>query len=302
MLALQLWKNELHPRADWHCESFLEVAASFGTSEGITLRKFKMKEVQSLRIANWNVQRALPGKSKFETIAEVISTFESDIWFLTETHETLTPGEEFYSVFSSIPDRKGANGEQWTSIWSRWPVTSLENYVSNKARCVAGLIPQSPFGSLVLYGTILPWSGDRATLNGGNFLAYESELNGQQGDWVRIRKDYPEALLILAGDFNQSLVDKHYYGSKRKRFILEESLRQTQLTSLTSGENDPVFRDSRPNACIDHICVSGNSGLRLISTQRWPDSPNLLESPSDHYRISVLLALPNLEVVDQINA
>ena len=248
-----------------------------------------MKDVHSLRIANWNVQRALPGKSKFEKLTGMISALEKDIWFLTETHETLSPDNGFYSTFSSIPDRISAAGERWAAIWSRWPMTTLEKYVSNPARCVAGLIPNSPFGTLIAYGTILPWNGDRVTSNNGNFLAYEAELNAQKFDWERIRANFPEAIVILAGDFNQSLAEEHYYGSNRKRHILEETLRQTNFTVLTSNKNDPVYRDFHPNACIDHICISEKSGLRLKCSDRWPDSPNLLNAPSDHYGICVEL-------------
>lgn len=242
----------------------------------------------SLSISNWNVERALPGHPKFDRIVETLSRIQSDIWFITETHQALVPKSGFYSVFSGTPDREGAEGEQWSAIWSRWPITSLNSYVTDKARCVAGVIENSPFGELVLYGTVLPWSTDPRASLVGSYAAYEENLNLQMEDWSRIRKDFPHTqnLFILGGDFNQSLAPAHYYGSKEKRVLLETALAEFNLEPTTAMGNDPIFRDSAPNACIDHICVS-SGGWQVRSTTRWPVPPNLKSADSDHYGVKV---------------
>ncbi len=87
------------------------------------------------------------------------------------------------------------------------------------------------------------------------------------------------------GDFNQSLAPKHYYGSKEKRALLELTLSDFGLKPLTSMDNDPIFRDSAPYACIDHICVSLGD-LKKIATKRWPEAANLDSADSDHFGVT----------------
>ena len=98
---------------------------------------------------------------------------------------------------------------------------------------------------------------------------------------------FPNATLIVAGDFNQDLAVKHYYGSKRKRALVETALRDAKLVPLTAGLDDPIARDSTPYACIDHICVSESAGWTLNSTTRWPDTPAPVLPLSDHFGVSV---------------
>ena len=245
-------------------------------------------ELPNLTIANWNVERPIPGQPRFQRILKSLSEIESDIYFLTETHEELSPREGFYSLFSGEPDRAHLEGERWSAIWSRWPITSLNHYVSDKSRCVAGLIENSPFGKLIVLGTVLPWSTDPRAKELGSFKTYDVNLTLQSGDWERIRSQFPynSCTFILAGDFNQSLAPAHYYGSKEKRVLLETILRKHNLEPVTSMQDDPIFRDSPPNACIDHICIS-TGGWKTISTTRWPDQPNLNGADSDHFGVRV---------------
>ena len=243
-----------------------------------------------LAICNWNVERVQPNSSKFEQISKECAGKESDIWFLTESHDKLVPAERFFSTFSGIPDRESKSGERLISLWSRWPIFSLNHYVTDKSRGAAGLITDSPFGSLVLYGLVLPWGGDKRTSDNGNFKAYQLALLEIKLDLMRLKAEYPNSSLVVAGDFNQSLVDVPYYGSKMKRASLESTFQEIGLIALTSGEKDPIYRDSKPYACIDHIFISKNDGWNLEFTERWPDAPNLEKAPSDHFLVSVNLS------------
>ena len=250
--------------------------------------ELELAKIPNLVISNWNVERPLPGQARFARIADTLSGIKSDVWFLTETHEALVPKSGFHSVFSGTPDRDSSDGERWGSIWSRWPITPLNDYVSDKSRCVAGIIENSPFGQLVLYGTVLPWNTDPRAKQVGSYLAFQENLDLQQGDWERIRTDFPAHTnsFILAGDFNQSLAPIHYYGSNERRTLLETALRRFHFEPITHLENDPIFRDSPPNACIDHICHS--LGMwEIINTKRWSDAPNLKGADSDHFGVSV---------------
>jgi len=241
-----------------------------------------------LTIANWNLKRVLPSQPRFLRMQTECSKIYSDIWVLTETHGEFVPQSNYFGIHSQTPDRESQPGEKWSSIWTRWPITSLEEYVTDKSRCVAGLIENSPFGKLVVYGTVLPWSNDPRGESKTSLENYKENLLQQKEDWNRLRKDFPH-LLIVAGDFNQSLAPVHYYGSHEKRHLLESVLIESGLEPVTYMKADPVYRDSPPYACIDHICIVHGS-WETISTTRWPDVPDLKKADSDHFGVQVVIA------------
>lgn len=245
--------------------------------------------LKDLVVANWNLERPFPSSEKSKTLEEFFDSNSADIWFLTETHEQILPDKDFYSIFSENPDRKSQEGERWVGVWSRWEIEPLSELVTDKSRCTAGLINDSEFGPIVIYGVVLPWNSDPRIKGSTSFKVFDDAILNVEADLVKISELHPKVPIILAGDFNQSLASKHYYGSNAKRERLEKFLAHMGLVVLTSGSNDPVFRDSYPNACIDHICLSSSSGFNLVSTSRWPEAPSLKGAPSDHYQINVRL-------------
>ncbi len=110
-----------------------------------------------------------------------------------------------------------------------------------------------------------------------------------QSDWKKLQKAYPDAIHIVAGDFNQSLADWHYYGLKQNRLKLEVALEENNLQAITSGFGDPVARDSSPHACIDHICISKKVGTNVVATMRFPDAEKPDKRLSDHFGVVVEL-------------
>lgn len=249
-----------------------------------------LREVRpALRVANWNVRRATPVEARWQRIQEQCATIEADLWFLTETHREFSPHKGHFSLTSGVPDREGKPGECWSAIWSKWPMESLHGYVTDSARCVAGYIPKSPFGEIINYATVLPWNTDPRAKESSSDQVFADAINMQKSDWLRIQNDFPQATLILAGDFNQDLAVQHYYGSRKKRALLESTLVDCNLIALTGGEDDPIARDSPPMACIDHICISVATGWALGTTTRWPDDPKPIKSLSDHFGVAVKL-------------
>ena len=97
----------------------------------------------------------------------------------------------------------------------------------------------------------------------------------------------PGAVLVVAGDFNQDLARRHYYGSKARRLQLEAALLSVGLRPLTAGDDDPIARDSRGYACIDHICVSSEPSVRVGRATRWPEAPAPVRQLSDHFGVAV---------------
>ena len=74
-------------------------------------------------------------------------------------------------------------------------------------------------------------------------LAFEMTLDLYSRDWLSLRDDFPDALPVVAGDFNQSLAEHHYYASNRQRGLLETALGHVGLIAVTTGDGDPVARD-----------------------------------------------------------
>lgn len=248
-----------------------------------------------LTIANWNVQRISPSQARATRIRDYCEAVDADIWILTEAHEDFAPKEGYFSVVSGTPDRVSNPGEKWSAIWSKWPIEILDDYVTHASRCVAWRITGSPFGHIIIYATVLPWKTDSRAKQSSSFQAFADAVNVQKFDWLNIQRDFPRAALILAGDFNQGLAPWHYYGSKRKRAVLEGALVESNLIALTAMGDDPIARDSDPMACIDHICISASGDWELESTMRWPETQRPLAPLSDHFGVRIQLSFEGKE-------
>src|SRR5690348_16511955 len=83
----------------------------------------------------------------------------------------------------------------------------------------------------------------------------------QAEEWRSLREDHPDALLVVAGDLNQSLGATHYYGTKAGRQLLGDCLRQADLTCLTDG-------DHLPRGCCS-TRRSTTSAPRRLRAARW---------------------------------
>ena len=246
-----------------------------------------------MKIGNWNLERVLPSQSRCSSIRTHLSKMDADIWILTETHELVGPGSGYSSVMSGEPDRESELGEHWAGIWSRHPIIHLPSFVSDTARCTAAFIEHPDIGEIVVYALVLPWIGSEwRDFKSANGVAFAEALHTYFGDWQRLRAAFPNALHIVAGDFNQDLAPYHYYGSKIQRELLEAALAapDIKMTAVTADANDPAdWNREQRYACIDHICVSEKPRLRIGKTVRWPESGKPDQSLSDHVGVAVEL-------------
>lgn len=131
----------------------------------------------SIKIANWNLERVKLSQDRSLVMREHFARVEADIWFLTETHRSIAPNQECFSSFSGTPDRPSNDGECWVGIWSKWPIERLDSYASDSARCTVGRIAASPFGELIFFGTVLPWTNAWRGIPGAGGLAFEAALS-----------------------------------------------------------------------------------------------------------------------------
>lgn len=98
--------------------------------------------------------------------------------------------------------------------------------------------------------------------------AFQAALDEQEADWLRIQKNHPKARLLVAGDFNQDLLDDgHYYGSRWRRQAILDALGRAGLKCVTAGSNDPVADQIEGHASVDHVCIPRD--LRATVTSKW---------------------------------
>ena len=143
-------------------------------------------------------------------ILDIIQKVDADIWILTETNEIVVPGSDYHAVASTPVDGLHRSGENWTTIWSRFPVTGvIPTHAPEIAVCVE---IDSPAGPLIVYGTVLPYHADRVASDGyrGWQSHYES-IPRHGADWRKIRQDYPTHVICVAGDFNQSRDERRWH-------------------------------------------------------------------------------------------
>ena len=242
-----------------------------------------------MRIANWNLQRVHPSESRAQLILEQFKLVEAGIWVLTETHELIGPGELFSSVMSDKHDAESKLGEHWAGIWSRFPIKHLPSFVSDGSRCTAALIEHPEIGDVTVYATVLPWIGSAwRGIESTGCAAFEAALNAYALDWQKLRVAFPDALHVVAGDFNQDLAPYHYYGSKMQRAVLQDALAAADMKAVTAGLNDPVGTDiAHRHACIDHICVSDSPAVQVTKSTRWPEAGKPDLQLSDHFCVAV---------------
>ena len=213
-----------------------------------------------------------------------------DVWVFTETHPDVDPGSGYRIVTSSspAPDRFGA--ERWVSIWARSDLSASPLDSADPERTACARFSFVGTADWYIYGTVLPWHGDKRCPPVIGKTAFETALAAQKSDWVQIQARHPEVRLIVTGDFNQDMLDNgHYYGSSIRRRALQDALKQTELECVTGGSEDPVVTQKEGHASVDHICISRNLRGRDTRPKVWPKTAQLRRGLSDHFGVVVSL-------------
>jgi endonuclease/exonuclease/phosphatase family metal-dependent hydrolase len=140
---------------------------------------------------------------------------------------------------------------------------------------------------LFVFGTVLPWRGDKrhSDMRGGK--AFVRSLVHQAGDWKAVMAKAPDAELCVAGDFNQEFGANGPVGTRAGRSALDEILAACELACATGGPHDPLLARGWC-ANIDHVLIS--RGIRLLSpAEIWPEQFPLPRNLSDHHGVCVSL-------------
>lgn len=240
--------------------------------------------MQPLRLATWNVEYAAGTAKNAARLARILSE-NADIWVLTETHDDLSLLPTHGSV-TTAQRPTGRSGGRWTAIWSRWPLDGV--VVDDPVRTVAAIVA-TPAGSVLVYGTVLPWGADPGP-DLANPAKGWSEMDRvlplQLAEWRRLRDAHPGVPLVVAGDLNMNLGGAHFYGTKRCRDTLLTGVQGLGLACATTTDRVPAGALRHPP--IDHVLVPSTWSTRVVSA--WEGTTPEGDRLSDHSGLVVEVA------------
>lgn len=259
-------------------------------------------EKAKYRIANWNVERPKKGTDKTLLAINKIQEVNADILVLTETSKAIDLGLDYKAIvatpFDKTPD------EHWVTIWSKWKV--LETIPTFAPKRTACCLIESPFGQLIVYGTIIPYHMAGVKENRYEQTGYkawefhEEDISNQSGDWQKIKSLYPNANLLVIGDFNQTRDNlPRGYGTTNGRKLLSEELEKNKLTCLTEVDFEetqqltPDPKKGKVRRNIDHICISNQllNKFENLEISAWDHFTSKGEYMSDHNGVLIDFSL-----------
>ena len=206
-----------------------------------------------MRVATWNVEYAYA--RRLHALRQKLADNNADIWVLTETHDDLAPPNCLYVAHSKPRPKNWAGireGSRWVSIWSRYPILANVSLPgSDTERTTCALLDIGNGKTLLVYGTVIPWKGDRGKFD---WSEHHRVIPDQCAEWLALKQAYPNAELCVAGDFNTDMGTGRYYGTKVGISALRAGLKACDLFCATEPGRIPKGILAFPP--IDHIALS----------------------------------------------
>lgn len=235
------------------------------------------------RIATWNLERPKQnGNVKNQRRLEMLREIDADLWILTETHSTITL-DGYHCLVTPAQPGYHAAGESFAAIWSRWPILrSIPTFDPYFAICAE---IDSPVGPLLVFGTIITYANDRG-IDGKSrrWEEHRKSIAAHAADWQRLRADFPDHLLCVAGDFNQSRDGSGWYEDPQSVANLSSALDQTSLRCVTELD---MLAHGLSRATVDHICLSHPLAAVVQTLGAWEGHTKARERMSDHNGVFV---------------
>lgn len=207
----------------------------------------------SMRVAVWNMERGGPGGSVAERQLQLLDGMDFDLAVVTEPPAACSMTCD--GVVAAPALRIGHAGpEAWVSVMGTdvQPVPPCPPFerLAVAARAYVGT------QLVIVYGSVLPWRSapthvPSLALPGESAAAmFERFLEDQVADVNRLRTAYPTAVVLWAGDFNQSLEGPNLVGSARGRALLEQALEHLGLVAW----NRDAGHAKEGLSAIDLVC------------------------------------------------
>jgi endonuclease/exonuclease/phosphatase family metal-dependent hydrolase len=215
-----------------------------------------------------------------------MTAIDADIWVLTETRVSVAPAPSYHGLHTPPhPTRRPDTDERWVGIWSRWPLRPTG--LAPDPRGSVSAVVDSPFGELVVYGTVLPWANERGEDGRAKmWQVHYQEIERQGEEWMRLRQLHPDAHLVVAGDFNQDRDGSGWYGTHRGRDLLTAVLEQAGLTCASA--EDVATGQLREGHLVDHIAISdGWAATSKLTLTCWEKEDEDGSRLSDHPTVAL---------------
>ena len=247
----------------------------------------------TIRVATWNLERCSSRAwCKAPAQQRRLEAVDADIWVLTETFTSRSPGPGFTGVFSPPHAERRPNlDERWTAVWSRWPIEQLDTPAPHRRGTIAARIA-TPAGPVIVYGTVIAYQHEPMHDDGRPARGWEvhmAEVTRQSAEWQLLRQQHPETPLVVAGDFNQARSGRpRSYGTTATRAAMTDALSRTGLRCLTEVdlvESGAITHRSH----VEHICVSDE--LTASPVLAWDRFDADGVSVSDHPTLAVDLTV-----------
>jgi hypothetical protein len=180
-----------------------------------------------VRVGTWNLERGGQRGLRSASQLSVLEALNLDVVVLTEPAASLSAGRD--GVVASPARRAGPVGlEAWVAIVGSGVVPIGPPLPFERLAAAARL--RANGRDIILYGSVLPWRSaplhvPDLTLPGESSAdMFVRFLDVQKQDVALLQKSYPDALVVWAGDFNQSLTGPNVVGSARGRVALGAAL------------------------------------------------------------------------------
>lgn len=243
-----------------------------------------------MRIGVWNLE-CVNFRDRNAARLDFLLERDVDIWVLTETHEEIDLSPTHFHAARSKPRTRSANDMHWVSIWSRFQV--IETIEDPDVRTAIALL-DTPAGRMMLFGTVWPWHSDQGEHPGDKAWtnwARQAPVIAQQGaQWKRLKADWPDSILCVAGDLNMTFGGPNTYHSRDGRLEAALAMEAHDLICATAWERVP--RDALDRAPIDHILLPYDIAIRARVKEVWPGHPRAPDRLSDHSGLIVEIAAP----------
>ena len=239
----------------------------------------------NLRIATWNLERPKPNAHstnlrRIEKIGEI----NADIWVLTETSSAISL-DGYVSLASESQPRYHSTGESFATIWTRWPIRrQLPTFDPFFSVCAE---VESSAGPMIVYGTIITYANDRGPDGTARRWEEHRKSIGLHGaDWLRLRQEFPNHLLCVAGDFNQSRDGSGWYEDAESVKMLSVAFDASDLQCVTEADMR-ASGQLKSRASIDHICLSKSVAVQGVTVGAWEGTTTDGCKMSDHNGIVI---------------
>ena len=206
-----------------------------------------LQRVLKVKIGTWNVEYGR-GERNARRLAK-LREHDADVWVLTETHDEVDLSETHEAIRTER--RYPSNPSSfWTTIWTRRPCLERIDTV-DRERTVAARLELAPGQDLIVYGTVLPWNGDAGpdkSRQAKGWAEFDRVVPEQGKEWTALRQSNPDSTLVVAGDLNQSLGQKHYYGTIKAGSCCASNWQErTSVVSPSTSTFRPTISSTRPS-------------------------------------------------------